>query len=221
MIQQHTFLGKSPAVLSMLFEILHAQGHESAQAIIVPNIDTASAEESGFAVEGIPYEIVSSGRWKPSPDQQLHLGVNLVKTKIAVFEDFKKKFGIEESDYSPLIHPNSEIASTVHLGDGTVINPGVVIAPYSRLEAMVSVNRSASIGHHSSIGSFSTIHPAVNIAGHCTIGRGVTIGIGSNIVDGVSIGEGSKIGAGSLVTSDLPPGVLAYGVPAKKVRDLS
>ena len=46
--------------------------------------------------------------------------------------------------------------------------------------------------------------------------------IASNVVicGGVHIGEGSVIGAGSVVTRDVPPHTLAYGVPCKVIRKI-
>ncbi len=40
------------------------------------------------------------------------------------------------------------------------------------------------------------------------------------VIPGVTIGRGSVIAARSVVTSDIPPMVLAAGVPAKVVREL-
>jgi galactoside O-acetyltransferase len=37
---------------------------------------------------------------------------------------------------------------------------------------------------------------------------------------GVTIGENAVIGAGSVVLRDIPPGVLAAGVPCRVVREL-
>jgi acetyltransferase-like isoleucine patch superfamily enzyme len=45
--------------------------------------------------------------------------------------------------------------------------------------------------------------------------RGASIGTSSTILCGVTIGENAIIGAGSVVTKDIPPNVIAYGVPAK------
>jgi len=56
-----------------------------------------------------------------------------------------------------------------------------------------------------------------------TIKKGAKIGINSTILPGVTIGEGAVIGAGSIVTKDIPPYAVAYGVPAriyKKVDEL-
>lgn len=44
-----------------------------------------------------------------------------------------------------------------------------------------------------------------------------SIGSGSTIIAGVRIGEGALIGAGAVVTSDVPAGMLAVGVPARIV----
>lgn len=51
-----------------------------------------------------------------------------------------------------------------------------------------------------------------------TIGDGAWIGPSVIILKGVSIGEGSIIGAGSVVTKNIPPHVVASGVPAKVIR---
>ena len=52
------------------------------------------------------------------------------------------------------------------------------------------------------------------------IGSRCWIGGRSVILPGVTIGEGSTVGAGSVVTSDVPPNVLAAGNPCRAVRTL-
>jgi bifunctional UDP-N-acetylglucosamine pyrophosphorylase/glucosamine-1-phosphate N-acetyltransferase len=51
-------------------------------------------------------------------------------------------------------------------------------------------------------------HPTV-------IGKQAFIGSDTMLVAPVEIGDGAKTGAGSVVTQDVPPGAVAYGVPAK------
>src|SRR5690625_3368618 len=67
-----------------------------------------------------------------------------------------------------------------------------------------------------SIGHQVTIHAA-------TIRKNALIGMGSVILDGAEIGEKAFIGAGSLVPpgKQIPPLTLAYGRPAKVVRELT
>ncbi len=45
--------------------------------------------------------------------------------------------------------------------------------------------------------------------------RGASIGANSTIICGVVIGEHAMVGAGSVVTRDVPPFGLVYGVPAR------
>jgi acetyltransferase-like isoleucine patch superfamily enzyme len=53
------------------------------------------------------------------------------------------------------------------------------------------------------------------------IGNRVWCGLKVTICPGVTVGNDVVIGAGSLVNKDLPDGCIAYGVPAKPVRDLN
>ena len=55
------------------------------------------------------------------------------------------------------------------------------------------------------------------------IRKNALIGMGSIILDGAEIGEGAFIGAGSLVPQGkkIPPNTLAFGRPAKVVRELT
>jgi len=53
-----------------------------------------------------------------------------------------------------------------------------------------------------------------------TIADGVWLGAGAIVLPGVTIGENTVVGAGALVTQDLPAGVVAYGNPARVVREI-
>ncbi|MBM7692967.1 carbonic anhydrase/acetyltransferase-like protein (isoleucine patch superfamily) [Peribacillus deserti] len=57
----------------------------------------------------------------------------------------------------------------------------------------------------------------------CKIERGALIGMGSIVLDGAVIGSGAFIGAGSLVPQGkiIPPNTLAFGRPAKVIRELN
>lgn len=48
----------------------------------------------------------------------------------------------------------------------------------------------------------------------------VWLATGVSVMAGVCVGKGSVVAAGSVVTRDIPPGVLAAGVPARVIRRL-
>ncbi len=52
------------------------------------------------------------------------------------------------------------------------------------------------------------------------IGGNVWIGANAVILPGVTVGENSVIGAGSVVTKDIPPDVVAVGVPCRVLRSI-
>lgn len=49
----------------------------------------------------------------------------------------------------------------------------------------------------------------------------VWLATGVNVMAGVTIGKGTVVASGSIVTKDLPPNVLAGGMPAKVIRTLT
>ena len=50
------------------------------------------------------------------------------------------------------------------------------------------------------------------------IGKGVSIGGGSTILPGIKIGHGALIGAGAVVTKDVKPETVVFGMGAKEMR---
>jgi acetyltransferase-like isoleucine patch superfamily enzyme len=56
--------------------------------------------------------------------------------------------------------------------------------------------------------------------GKVRIGNDCVIGALSLVMPGVTIGDGSVIAAYSLVNKDIPPGVLAGGVPARVLKKI-
>ncbi len=70
-------------------------------------------------------------------------------------------------------------------------------------------------------------HNAMNIQhgsfsfGPIKICKNARIGAYSVVLPGVTIGEGSIIGANSLVSEDIPPFSIAFGSPAKVIRELT
>lgn len=104
---------------------------------------------------------------------------------------------------------------------------------YANFDCIILDGAPVDIGHNVLLGPRVSIYtsnhafdPQERIAGGCfakpvKIGDNVWIGGGVHITPGVTIGEGSIIGAGSVVTRDIPPQVIAAGVPCRVIRSIT
>jgi len=135
---------------------------------------------------------------------------------------------------TPRVHPTAFIAPTATLiGDvvveerasvwyGAVLrgdfNPIVVRAGANVQDNAVLHTTPAAgieVGPGATVGHLCLIHAA-------TLGEEGLIGNGATVLDGAKIGARAMVGAGAVVTPDteVPPGMLAVGVPAKVTRSL-
>ena len=87
---------------------------------------------------------------------------------------------------------------------------------YINAEAGVTIEDDVQVGSHCSLYSISTID---STRGKVVLRKNCKIGSHSTIMPGVTIGENSIIGAHSLVLIDIPDNYVAFGVPAKLVRE--
>ena len=81
----------------------------------------------------------------------------------------------------------------------------------------VKISDNVQIGSHCSIYSVSTID---STSGKVVLKNNCKLGSHSTVLPGVTIGENSIIGAHSLVNSNIPPNVIAFGVPAKVIKTI-
>jgi UDP-N-acetylbacillosamine N-acetyltransferase len=118
------------------------------------------------------------------------------------------------------IHPKAILAQDIAIGGGSVIMAGAVINPGTIVGENVIINTSSSVDHDCHIENGAHIGPGAHLGGGVTIGQASWIGIGAVIKDKIKIGKGAIIGAGAVVLTDIPDGVVAFGVPAKVKRDV-
>ncbi len=104
------------------------------------------------------------------------------------------------------IHPQATIGQRLFIDHGT----GVVI------------------GQTAIIGDDVTIYHGVTLGGvgrsdqkgqkrHPTIGNGAMIGAGAQVLGDITVGAHAKVGSNSVVTSDIPDGRTALGIPARVI----
>ena len=107
-------------------------------------------------------------------------------------------------DYGCRIGCNVKIHCNVYVAQFTVIEDDVFIAPGVKIA--------------------NDYHPGCPESKECmrgpTLKKGCKIGVNTTILPYVTIGEGTLIGSGSVVTKDIPPGVVAFGNPARVHAEL-
>jgi sugar O-acyltransferase (sialic acid O-acetyltransferase NeuD family) len=116
------------------------------------------------------------------------------------------------------VHPSAEIGLGAALGAGTVVMARAIVNPRCRVGELCIINTKASLGHDCLLADFACLLPDATVGGNVTIGRLSVVALGANVIQGIHIGEQSVIGAGSTVVRDIPPFVVAYGSPARIVR---
>jgi maltose O-acetyltransferase len=110
----------------------------------------------------------------------------------------------------------------IRIGSRTFINYGAVILD----SAAVTIGDDVQIGPSVQLLTSSLPLEAsarrrgLESAQPIRIGFGACLGGGVVVCPGVTVGDEAVVGAGAVVTRDLPPRVLAYGNPARAIRDI-
>ncbi|SED97245.1 serine O-acetyltransferase [Bradyrhizobium erythrophlei] len=98
------------------------------------------------------------------------------------------------------IHPSARIGTAVFLDHGT----GIIIGALASVGDEVTILQNVTIARHQDDPRHAP-----------RIGRGVLLSVGATLIGDLTVGDFAKVGAGALVTSDVPAGCTAVGVPAR------
>lgn len=118
-----------------------------------------------------------------------------------------------------ILHPSIVVANTVTFGKGILAMAGVIFNSNAKLGDFSNYFTNCNIEHDCIIGDFASVSAGVVLGGYVKIGRFSAIALNATVFDRISVDENTVVGAASLVTKDLPPNVLAYGNPAKIIRE--
>jgi len=145
---------------------------------------------------------------------------------IAIGDNFIRRKVVHEilnvvPDFSFIttIHPSAIIGKQVSIGPGSTIMEGVIINNNCTIGAHCNLWTRASLDHDSTIHDYSSFSPGVVTGGRVTIGECTVIGIGASILHYRTVGDHCVIGGGSLVNKNIPDYSLAWGVPARVIRE--
>lgn len=116
------------------------------------------------------------------------------------------------------VHPRAAVSRHALLGEGTIVCAGAAVVIGAELGRGCIVNTGATVDHDCRLADWVHVCPGAHLCGDVRVGQGSWIGAGSVVRQGVRIGEAATIGVGAACVHDVPPGVVAVGVPARPLR---
>jgi sugar O-acyltransferase (sialic acid O-acetyltransferase NeuD family) len=143
------------------------------------------------------------------------IGDNFIRSNV----EKKIKQLCNEFKFINCIHPKSNIAFNVVMGQGNVVMAGATINTSSEISNHCIFNTNCSIDHDNRIANFASIAPNAVTGGNVEVGEFSAIGIGATVKHSVSIGYNCIVGASSLVNKDTKSNSVYYGIPAKFIRN--
>ncbi|MDD3193962.1 MAG: sugar O-acetyltransferase [Oscillospiraceae bacterium] len=100
----------------------------------------------------------------------------------------------------------------IRIGSNVMVGPGVSF--FTALHPLLAEERNARTDGNGRRYNLEYARPI-------TVEDSVWLGGGVIVNGGVTIGRGAVIGSGSVVTRDIPPGVVAAGVPCRVIRPIT
>jgi sugar O-acyltransferase (sialic acid O-acetyltransferase NeuD family) len=175
----------------------------------------AGAVHAGYEVAGRPEDVRELAKRHRAEGLLIAVGDNWTRRDLAAL----LRSAAPEIPFATAIHPNAVIGKNVTIGAGTVVMAGAVININSKIGDFCIVNTRASIDHDNVMADYSSLGPGVTMGGIVSLGELSAVCIGAIVSHKVRIGRETIVGAGSTVLNDLGDGLLAYGTPARPVRE--
>jgi sugar O-acyltransferase (sialic acid O-acetyltransferase NeuD family) len=136
----------------------------------------------------------------------------------AVRSRLVRGLGLPPSRYATIVHPSALVPTGCAVGPGSVLLAQVTLTADVRIGAHVAIMPQVVLTHDDVIGDFATIASGVRLGGNVTVGRGAYLGAGTLVREGLTVGDWAQTGLGSVVLSDVPPGEVWVGQPARFLR---
>jgi sugar O-acyltransferase (sialic acid O-acetyltransferase NeuD family) len=115
-------------------------------------------------------------------------------------------------------HPSSIVSSLASLGQGAILMPNTIVGANSKVGNFCILGNQSCLGHDSIMSNFSSLGPGSITGGSVVIGERSVISMKASIKQGIKVEDDSVLGASSYLDKNLPKNIVAYGIPAIKIR---
>lgn len=183
----------------------------------VDSFKSKGTKINGYQVLGCEYDL-------PFLMNRFHINGGIV----AIGDNWTRKLIVDRIlkivptfNFINTVHPKAIMGKDITLGRGNVFMPGAIINANSVIHDFCIVNTNSSLGHDGTMESYSSLAPSVCSGGNLKLGAFSAVSLGVNLINGIEIGAHTVIGAGSLVVNSFGDKLVAYGSPAKVIRERS
>jgi sugar O-acyltransferase (sialic acid O-acetyltransferase NeuD family) len=152
-------------------------------------------------------------KYQPEAADRFLLGIGDIEHRRRVTEELVARGAI----FLSLIHPTAYVDPNAKLGTGCVIYPFVTVMNEAKLGDFVAMNIYSSAGHDTQIGQYCNLSPYATMNGFSVLEDDVFLGTHSTVLASNRVGKGSKVSANSVVTQDVRPHNLVFGVPGRHI----
>jgi sugar O-acyltransferase (sialic acid O-acetyltransferase NeuD family) len=148
----------------------------------------------------------------PQENDRFLLGIGDIEARQRLTHHLKS----HGARFLSLIHNTAYIDDRAEVGEGCIIYPFVTIMNDAKVSDFVSMNIYSSAGHDAKIGRFCNLSPYATMNGFSILEDEVFLGTHASVLAYRRVGRGSKVSANSVVTHEVRPHSLVYGVPGRQ-----
>ncbi|WP_261340233.1 acetyltransferase [Rhodopirellula islandica] len=117
-----------------------------------------------------------------------------------------------------LISSDALVSKASAIGNGTQVLPNAIVASGTRIGDACILNHGSQVDHECELEHGVHLAPGAILCGCVKVGCRSMVGAGATVLPRIAIGADTIIGAGAVVTRDIPDRVIAFGNPARVVR---
>lgn len=118
--------------------------------------------------------------------------------------------------FQTIVHPTAIVAEGANLESGVLICPYAIVSTDAFVKEGAAIYYHSSVDHDAVVGAWSQISAHCDITGGAKLGMCVFMGSHASILPCISVGEEAIVGAGAIVCSNVSPGAIVMGVPARE-----